>query len=153
MLADESNETEQQYRCVMDGDCYLVNASTWLGPLDLVQPVYGYLMPVLMLITFISNTIIIIVLTRPTMRTPTNTVLTSMAVCDLLTILLPAPWYIYFYSLQALQDIQWTRLSCFTFEFSLETTPQVSIFSSVEYNWRKDLLIVSGYGSHKPPKH
>ena len=109
----------------MDGDCYLVNASTWLGPLDLVQPVYGYLMPVLMLITFISNTIIIIVLTRPTMRTPTNTVLVSMAVCDLLTILLPAPWYIYFYSLQSLNDIQWTRLACFTFEFSLETTPQV----------------------------
>ena len=110
----------------MEGDCYLVNVSTWLGPLQLVQPVYGYLMPVLMLITFISNTIIIIVLTRPTMRTPTNTVLTSMAVCDLLTILLPAPWYIYFYSLQALEDIQWTTLSCFTFEFSLETTPQVS---------------------------
>ena len=49
-----------------------------------------------------------------------------MAVCDLLTILLPAPWYIYFYSLQALEDIQWTKLSCYTFEFSLETTPQVN---------------------------
>ena len=117
------------------------------------MPVYGYIMPVLTTITTIANALIIMVLTRPEMASPTNTVLLSLASCDLLTILLPAPWYIYFYSLQALQDIQWTRLSCFTFEFSLETTPQVSIFSSVEYNWRKDLLIVSGYGSHKPPKH
>ena len=121
------NSSELHYRCVMEGDCYLVNASTWLGPLEMVQPVYGYLMPILMLITFISNTIIIIVLTRPTMLTPTNTVLVSMAVCDLLTILLPAPWYIYFYTLEALQNIQWTMLACFTFEFSLETTPQVAV--------------------------
>ena len=124
----------------MEGDCYLVNASTWLGPIQLVQPVYGYLMPVLMLITFVSNTTIIIVLTRPSMRSPTNTVLTSMAVCDLLTILIPAPWYIYFYSLQALEDIQWTTLSCFTFEFSLETTPQVTEWWSDDNDGLTDLL-------------
>ena len=31
---------------------------------------------------------------RPTMSSPTNTVLLSMAVCDLLTIILPAPWLV-----------------------------------------------------------
>ena len=98
-------------RCQEAGSCYIVNATTWLGPLDVVQIIYGYLMPVFIFITFFSNSIIIIVLsrlvhhykysiaiyyiidyTRPSMKSPTNTVLLSMAVCDLLTIILPAPW-------------------------------------------------------------
>ena len=36
---------------------------------------------------------------RPTMSSATNTVLLGMAVCDLLTISLPAPFYIYYYTL------------------------------------------------------
>ena len=51
-------------RCEEEGSCYIVNASSWLGPLDVVQPIYGYLMPVLMCITFFSNSVIIIVLSR-----------------------------------------------------------------------------------------
>ena len=46
-------------RCTSEGSCYLVNASTWLGPLEVVQPVYGWVMPFLMLFTFITNTLII----------------------------------------------------------------------------------------------
>ena len=46
-------------RCTSEGSCYLVNASTWLGPLEVVEPVYGWVMPFLMLFTFITNTLII----------------------------------------------------------------------------------------------
>ena len=84
-----------------------MNASTWLGPLEIVQPVYGWVMPSLMLVTIVSNSLIITVLSRcvitiiiiifmlhrrSSMTSPTNTVLLAMAVCDLLTILLPGPW-------------------------------------------------------------
>ena len=48
----------------MDGSCYLVNASSWMGPLNIVLPVYGFIMPILMFITFFSNSVIIIVLSR-----------------------------------------------------------------------------------------
>ena len=51
-------------RCQEAGSCYIVNATTWLGPLDVVQIIYGYLMPVFIFITFFSNSIIIIVLSR-----------------------------------------------------------------------------------------
>ena len=51
-------------RCEEEGSCYIVNASSWLGPLDVVQPIYGYLMPVFIFITFFSNSLIIIVLSR-----------------------------------------------------------------------------------------
>lgn len=47
-------------RCTSEGSCYLVNASTWLGPLEMVEPVYGWVMPFLMLFTFFTNTLIII---------------------------------------------------------------------------------------------
>ena len=47
-------------RCTSEGSCYLVNASTWLGPLEMVEPVYGWVMPFLMLFTFVTNTLIII---------------------------------------------------------------------------------------------
>ena len=86
-------------------------------------------MPILAAVTLISNTVIIIVLSRsnmiikghlgnidhndhnnydhdnrhdrqdhesyirPGMVSPTNTVLLAMAICDLLTIIIPTPWY------------------------------------------------------------
>ena len=42
----------------------MVNATTWLGPLMIVIPMYGFVMPFLMIINIISNLIIILVLTR-----------------------------------------------------------------------------------------
>ena len=51
---------------------------------------------VIIMITVIIMTIIIVTITMMmiilSMRSPTNIVLLSMAVCDLLTIALPAPW-------------------------------------------------------------
>ena len=41
-----------------------MNASDWLGPLDIVQPIYGFIMPALILVTLVANTLIIIVLSR-----------------------------------------------------------------------------------------
>ena len=92
--------------CLGSGQCYSVNASSWLGPTYLVEPIYGAIMPCLLTVTLIFNTSIIVVLTRPHMVTATNTVLLGMAVCDLMTILLPAPSYIYYYTLGARFNIE-----------------------------------------------
>ena len=50
--------------CLFSPTCYVVNASSFLGPLHFVKPVYGYVMPVLVLLTSICNLIIILVLSR-----------------------------------------------------------------------------------------
>jgi neuromedin U receptor 1 len=119
-----------------------VNASTFLGPLYLVQPIYGYIMPVLIVSTIISSIIIITVLSRfdicifhnyskllinirPSMVSSTNTILLAMASCDLLTIACPAPWYIYTYSMDGHTTMKWTKISCYLFEFFIETAPQL----------------------------
>lgn len=68
-------------------------------PVKYAQPLYGYLVPFLLIITIIANTLIVVVLSKRHMRTPTNVVLMAMALCDMLTLLFPAPWLFYMYTL------------------------------------------------------
>lgn len=67
-------------------------------PLKYAVPLYGYVMPFLLIITIVANTLIVVVLSKRHMRTPTNVVLMAMALCDMFTLLFPAPWYIYMYT-------------------------------------------------------
>ncbi len=41
-----------------------MNASNWLGPLNMVSPIYGYIMPALISITIVANSLILVVLSR-----------------------------------------------------------------------------------------
>lgn len=80
------------------------NVTTYLNiteemPITLALPLYGYIMPFLLIITIIANTLIVVVLSKRHMRTPTNVVLMAMALCDMFTLLVPAPWLIYMYTL------------------------------------------------------
>ncbi|KAL0273543.1 UNVERIFIED_CONTAM: hypothetical protein PYX00_006175 [Menopon gallinae] len=62
------------------------------------QPIYGYIVPFLLIITIIANTLIVVVLSKRHMRTPTNVVLMVMALSDMFTLLFPAPWLFYMYT-------------------------------------------------------
>ncbi|OXA60696.1 Sex peptide receptor [Folsomia candida] len=64
-------------------------------PIEYAQPLYGYCVPVLFVITIIANTLVVVVLAKRHMRTPTNAVLMAMAISDMLTVLFPAPWLLY----------------------------------------------------------
>uniref|UniRef100_A0A1Y9IVJ8 G-protein coupled receptors family 1 profile domain-containing protein n=1 Tax=Anopheles minimus TaxID=112268 RepID=A0A1Y9IVJ8_9DIPT len=61
-------------------------------------PLYGYCIPVLLLITLAANSLIIIILKKRTMASPTNFILMAMAVCDMFTLLFPAPGLMYMYT-------------------------------------------------------
>lgn len=74
-----------------------LNVTTEL-PIQYAQPMYGYVMPFLLLITIIANTLIVVVLSKRHMRTPTNAVLMAMALSDMFTLLFPAPWLFYMYT-------------------------------------------------------
>lgn len=67
-------------------------------PIAYAVPLYGYVMPFLLVITIIANTLIVVVLSKRQMRSPTNVVLMAMALCDMFTLLVPAPWLIYMYT-------------------------------------------------------
>ncbi|XP_061725033.1 sex peptide receptor [Cydia pomonella] len=67
-------------------------------PIDYAEPMYGYIAPFLLATTTVANTLIVVVLSRRHMRTPTNVVLMAMALCDMFTMLFPAPWLFYMYT-------------------------------------------------------
>ena len=62
-------------------------------------PIYGYLTPCLLVITFFTNAFMVAVLSRPHMRSPTNVILCAMAISDCGTLGIPVPMFIYQYSL------------------------------------------------------
>jgi len=137
----ENDSTDIQ-RCIQDGTCYTFDTSNSHGPLKFVFPLLGIMMPILAGVTVISNTIIIIILSRPGMQSPTNCVLLSMAVCDLCTILIPTPWYIFLYSLGHHEDNSWTGLSCYLYDLLCITVPQAFHTAS---NWLTLALAVQRY--------
>ncbi|KAI8433662.1 hypothetical protein MSG28_015660 [Choristoneura fumiferana] len=80
------------------------HAATYLNvtcqiPIDYALVMYGYIAPFLLVLTVVANTLIVAVLSRPHMRSPTNVILMAMALCDMLTTLFPAPWNFYMYTL------------------------------------------------------
>ena len=102
-----------------------MNATTWLGDPTIYIPLYSNLMPILVSLNIVVHMVILLVLSRPVMKSPTNTLLKMMSVCDILTIAPPAPWYLIAYTLGEHSNMSWTSFSCFLYELLLETTPQM----------------------------
>ncbi|KAF2897483.1 hypothetical protein ILUMI_08692, partial [Ignelater luminosus] len=94
---DLPNQTEPTLNYSCEAMRHLVNVTCEL-PINYAVPMYGYIMPFLLFITIIANTLIVVVLSKRHMRTPTNVVLMAMALCDMFTLLFPAPWLIYMYT-------------------------------------------------------
>ena len=68
-------------------------------PIDIAIFMFGYIMPLLLIITILFNSMIVVVLSQKHLRTPTNMVLLAMAIFDMLTLVTPFPWYFYAYFL------------------------------------------------------
>lgn len=88
ILVPDQNSTDYSYLNVTDE-----------LPVKYARPMYGFVMPFLLLVTIVANTLIVVVLSKRHMRTPTNVVLMSMALSDMFTLLFPAPWLFYMYTL------------------------------------------------------
>jgi hypothetical protein len=72
---------------------------TSLFPLKYSVPINGYIAPVLVLLTVVTNTLVIAVLLKKHMRSPTNVLLAGMAFSDMMTGVIPLPIFIYFFSM------------------------------------------------------
>ena len=79
------------------GHCGPLHHEYQPNPLTLV--LFGYVMPVLLLVTATFNAMVIAVLSRENMRTGSNIILLAISISDTLTMLFPAPFFIYMYTL------------------------------------------------------
>ena len=76
----------------------MLNESVWIGKFSIwYQGRHGYLSIVVCLFGIVSNAVNIAVLTRRSMSSPANCLLTSLAVTDLLTMMSYLPFAAYFY--------------------------------------------------------
>ncbi|OWF35102.1 sex peptide receptor-like [Mizuhopecten yessoensis] len=66
--------------------------------LDVGVVLYGYVTPALCMLVLLLNTLLVVILSSRRTRSPTNMILCSIAVLDTMTILLPLPWYLFFYT-------------------------------------------------------
>lgn len=128
-------------------------SSTILPPLDYMNitsempiayavPLYGYIMPFLLIITIVANTLIVVVLSKRHMRTPTNIVLMAMALCDMFTLLVPAPWLIYMYTFGNHYKPLWPVSLCYAWNVMHETIPNMFHTASI---WLTLALAVQRY--------
>ena len=115
---------------------------TKMVPLEYAPLVYGTIMPILVVITLITNLLIIRVLLKRHMVTPTNRVLLWIAIADLATILPPSPWYWYLYT----KDRHTVLLSgsawCYTYNVMTEHVP---VFFHTASIWLNVLLAAQRY--------
>ncbi|XP_029636697.1 sex peptide receptor-like [Octopus sinensis] len=71
---------------------------------EIAVPILGYIAPPVAVITIITNSLVVIVLMKRNMKSPTNCVLIGMALSDMFTGVIPMPLYLYFYAAGYYQD-------------------------------------------------
>ena len=94
-------------------------------------PLYGYIMPFLLVVTIVANTLIVLVLSKRHMRTPTNTVLMAMALSDMLTLLFPAPWLFYLYTFGNHDQPLTPLAACYAYHIMNEVIPALFHTASI----------------------
>lgn len=105
-------------------------------------PVNGYLMPLIALVTLVNNALVLVILLRRQMRSPTNAILTALAISDTMTIVCPVPCFLYFYTFGQ-RYLDWVPYSwCFTYFCLTDYLPTVFHTASI---WLTASLAVQRY--------
>lgn len=101
-----------------------------LFPLKYSIPINGYIAPVLILLTVVTNSLVIAVLLKKHMRSPTNVLLAGMAFSDMMTGVIPLPVFIYFFSMGHHEDyvpLGW----CLPYKLLYENIPTIFHTASI----------------------
>lgn len=111
-------------------------------PFDYATIMFGYIMPFVLILTLVTNTLVVMVLAKRHMRTPTNIVLFTMAIVDLMTLLSPSPWYFYIYTLGYHDKFLYPPMACYTHYVMTDVVPVFFHTSSI---WLALLLASQRY--------
>uniref|UniRef100_A0AAG5DY00 G-protein coupled receptors family 1 profile domain-containing protein n=1 Tax=Anopheles atroparvus TaxID=41427 RepID=A0AAG5DY00_ANOAO len=130
------------YNCIAsEGNMSYLNVSCETI-LNYSIPLYGYCTPALLLVTLTANSLIVIVLSKRSMASPTNFVLMAMALCDLFTLLFPAPGLMYMYTFGNHYKPISPTITCYVWNALNEILPAMCHTASV---WLTLALAVQRY--------
>jgi len=110
-------------------------------PIDYAVPLLGYFSPVLVFITVITNMLVVVVLLRKHMRSPTNSILAGMALSDMFTGIFPLPVFVYFFGMNGYKDYvpyDW----CYTYQYFSNFIPTIFHTASI---WLTMALAIQRY--------
>ncbi|XP_061164130.1 sex peptide receptor-like [Saccostrea echinata] len=103
--------------------------------------VNGFVSPVLIFFTLVTNIFVVLILLRRHMRSPTNAILAAMAISDTFTGISPLPVFIHFFSLENYEDFveyHW----CYLYKFLGELIPTIFHTASI---WLTVTLAIQRY--------
>lgn len=118
-------------------------------PLAYSQIICGYVWPLMAALTLFTNLMIVFVLTQPDMRTPTNVVLTAIAIADIIPIVVPVPWFVYLFAMGNEKQVLFPPIACYTYQHSTRSVSEVFYFLST---WLNLLLAIQDYLTACRPK-
>lgn len=101
----------------------------------------GFVAPILIFFTLITNIFVVLILLRRHMRSPTNAILAAMAISDTFTGVAPLPVFVHFFSLENYHDFveyHW----CYIYRYLGELIPTVFHTASI---WLTVTLAVQRY--------
>jgi len=106
-------------------------------------PINGFLMPLIAVVTLVNNALVLAVLLRRQMRSPTNSLLAALAVSDTLTIVCPVPCFLHFYTAGGQRYLDWVPYSwCFAYFCLTDYLP--TVFHTVSI-WLTTSLAIQRY--------
>ena len=118
-------------------------------PLAYSQIICGYIWPLMAALTLFTNLMIVFVLTQRDMRTPTNVVLTAIAIADIIPIVVPVPWFVYLFAMGYEKQILYPPVACYFYQHSTRSVSEVFYFLST---WLNVLLAIQDYLTACRPK-
>ena len=101
----------------------------------------GFVSPILIFFTLVTNVFVVLILLRRHMRSPTNTILAAMAISDTFTGVTPLPVFIHFFSLDNYIDFveyHW----CYLYKYLGELIPTIFHTASI---WLTVSLAIQRY--------
>ena len=122
-------ENNTNFNDTMNSKCEILHYT--FQPSKLTVPLYGYAMPILMVVTTTANTLVVAVLAQRNMKTPSNTILLAISLSDLLTLIVPAPVFFYMYTLGNYKNSLSPLIACYTWTFLSDVIPTLFHTASV----------------------
>lgn len=122
-------------------DAMYVLDLTQAFPIRYAVPLLGYFSPALIYLTLVTNTLVVVVLLKKHMRSPTNAILAGMALSDMFTGLFPLPVFLYFFGMEHYKEYipyNW----CYTYKFMSALIPIIFHTASI---WLTMALAIQRY--------
>lgn len=118
-------------------------------PLASSRIICGYVWPLMAAITMFTNLMIVFVLTQRDMRTPTNVVLTAIAIADIVPIVVPVPWFVYLFAMGNEKLVLYPPIACYFYQHLTRSVSEIFYFLST---WLNVLLAIQDYLTACKPK-